>query len=303
MGERAAPRAGGAGERRSIRAATRLARSFSILLALSLMPGLLHSAEEPRAVEPAEGRTVGPRPVFRFTSKGGVKPDGHAVIEISRDRWKSLDHVWDSNDSPRGWSLPGPLEPWDGSFRCPQALMEGSWEWRVRLSLGEGAAADTSRPAAFRIDATPPAEIEGLKLQHRSDGAIALTWEPVLYDVEGKPETVDHYVIYRYSARGIFPQAAPMKIGESRGASFVDRAPQSPRPGTGPRDAPAKGAAGSNVAAGADLPAKPGPAVNSEQGGAPAYYKVVAVDSAGNELGVRDLPPPEPLRPSRGTPP
>ncbi len=138
----------------------------------------------------------------------------------------------------------------EGSFRCPEDLPEGAWEWRVRLEGAEGAA--DSRAVPFSVDATPPAEVEGLSVRRQADGSLALAWKPVTEDIEGKPETVDHYAVYRYETLGTFPQGAPARVAEVHSPLFIDRRPPA---GAGAR--------------------------------ALLYYKVVAVDAAGNELGLR----------------
>jgi hypothetical protein len=123
----------------------------------------------------------------------------------------------------------------------------------VRLEGIEGAA--DSRALSFRVDATPPAEVQGLSMRRQADGSLALAWKPVTEDIEGKPETVDHYAVYRYETLGTFPQGAPARVAEVRSPLFVDRRP--------PARAGARG---------------------------PLYYKIVAVDAAGNELGLRGSP-------------
>ena len=204
---------------------------------------------------PAEGSVVGARPLFRFAVKGvgeGWESAMPPVIELSQDDWKSTLRVYSLGSGPaRGWRLTSPASGGaSGTFRCPEELPEGGWQWRIRL---DGAAAPSPWGSiSFRVDSTPPGEVRTLKVQRRSDGSLALSWSPVTEDVEGKPETVDHYAIYRYDSLGTFPQAAPSRIAEIRATAFVDRRAPT-RVGSRPV----------------------------------LYYKVVAVDAAGNELGVR----------------
>jgi hypothetical protein len=142
-------------------------------------------------------------------------------------------------------------------------LPEGMWEWRARAAT-KGSEIEFAKPASFRVDATPPAEVTGLRLERRADGSVSLTWDPVVNDIEGRPEVVDRYVIYRYETRGIFSQSRGSEAGSSRTPSFVDRS-----------DAARSGAVRS-----AGPPGK--------RGRGTLYYKVVAVDAAGNELGMRE---------------
>lgn len=306
--------------------------------------GLTRGVTDLKALEPAEGATVGPRPVFRFAAPSGWAEAG-AIIELSRDHWKTVEKVWDMRFSRRGWDIPPAPQDRAGALRCPESLPEGEWEWRVRPSQGS-IEAEPPRALSFKIDATPPAEIEGLKLNPRPDGSVLLSWDPVLNDIEGKPETVDHYVVYRYSSKGIFPQTPPMAVGFTKVLFFVDCHPSS---GSGAAHGRTSSGKDSGTAspkmqtdAGSDPPAGQGglkgrPALpdgstraagdagkgtgtSTAQGGVktgqaaepsekvcgpdprkpkasefrdpggPLYYKVVAVDLAGNELGIRSLP-------------
>lgn len=327
-------------------------RALVLPAALGIFLGTGHARAAASRVPlvPAEAATVGPRPVFRFSAPSGWVTEGGAIIELSRDHWKSIERAWDIRISRRGWETPP--EPLDrnGAFRCMESLPEGAWEWRVRASEGT-IDADAPRVLSFMVDATPPAEIEGLRLQHRDDGSILLSWEPVIYDVDGKPETVAHYVVYRYRVRGIFRQVPPMEIGRTKAPSFLDphpspgsSGPASPARTISPREAPAAppraqsdlgseqptgqakgkdrapvsqtgnestggsppGGGRTETRAAPQASGKARAALGRDSGedrsaGFPIYYKVVAVDLAGNELGIRDLQQDDD-RPSRPPP-
>lgn len=247
------------------------------------------------------------------------------TILATRDDWKTVEKTWSPRDSSLGWRQETGDAEVAIAFRPPEALEEDAWQWRARVQTG-GVPTESPRASSFKVDVTPPAEIEGLRLQRRPDGGIALGWDPVTQDVEGRPETIDHYVVYRYDRRGTFPQGMLVKIGESRTPSFIDRrgatAGKGERPDGPPlldRDA----ASGSGPSPEGASPGKAGPAITREadtgdmqgrpSGGgartrpaspgarrgsaskrpAPAaastiYYKIVAVDIAGNELGLRE---------------
>ena len=235
-------------------------------LCVSLAASALAASEEVRLEYPAEGATVPERVSFHIAVPGGsALPVASARIELSRDRWKSIDRVWDSSESMRGWTLGDAGHPGRVTYCCATSLGEGPWEWRARTA-GPGGEAASSRATSFRVDATPPAEIDELRVQRRPDGVVNLSWDPVVTDVDGKPETVDHYVIYRYQSRGIFSQSPPMRLGQTRAVTYDDRLGRR-QTGSGGR---------------ASKPADDARTV---------YYKVVAVDVAGNEIGLREATP------------
>lgn len=227
--------------------------------------GSAFGADQVRATEPVDGAVTGPRPIFCFTVSGEWDSSSRARIELSRDRFKTIERSWDMRDSQRGWTIftEGAAGSRGGSLECPEMLPEGPWEWRLRV-FSKDSETDAARPGSFRIDATPPAEVTGLRLERRPEDAVLLAWDPVLYDAEGRPETVDRYVIYRYDSRGIFSQARASEIGATRSLSFLDRT---------------RAARATSLDHGV-----PGVSVS---GRPTLYYKVVAVDAAGNELGRR----------------
>ena len=193
-----------------------------------------------------------------------------------------LDGLGACQDSTLGWRQESGENDIAIAFRPPEALEEEDWQWRARVQTG-GVPTESARPSPFRVDVTPPAEIEGLKVQRRPDGAVLLRWDPVTQDLEGRPESVDHYVVYRYDRRGTFPQVPLVKVGESRLTTYIDR--RGVDPGKVRQDGPPLLA---------PEPPPPPPAGRSATGGksaadgGPIYYKIVAVDVAGNELGSRE---------------
>ena len=110
----------------------------------------------------------------------------------------------------------------------------------------------------FRVDTTPPRPVTGVKVTHRDDGALLFEWEPVHFDVNDNPDRVVGYRIYRFTRRGRFRSHTLHLIGETLKTSFVD--------------------------AYAD---------DSERF---AYYRITAVDEAGNEIDRRR---PWPIKVSR----
>jgi len=227
------------------------------------------------------------------------------AIQVTRDDWKSVERTWSRKDSPLGWRQESGDAEIAIAFRPPEALDEDTWQWRARVQAG-GVPTESARGAAFRVDVTPPAEIENLTLQRRADGSVLLRWDPVTQDVEGRPETIDHYVVYRYERRGTFPQGPLVKVGESRAPSYVDR-----------RGVAAKAGAAKERADEAPLlqpepPPRAATGRSATGGSSTIYYKIVGVDLAGNELGMREgtkepaapapKPTPRPASPPRARP-
>lgn len=203
------------------------------------------------------------------------------MIQASHSDWRTIERSWSFKDSPRGWRRESGDSDIAIAFCPPEAMEEETWQWRARV-LADGVSTESGRSSTFKVDVTPPAEIEGLHLQRRSDGAVLLRWDPVTQDIEGRPESVDHYVIYRYDRRGTFPQGPLVKVGESHTTAYLDRrgVPADKKPPDRP------------PLLEADTPPPPPPKTGKTKSGdtlvGTIYYKIVAVDVAGNELGVRE---------------
>jgi hypothetical protein len=76
---------------------------------------------------------------------------------------------------------------------------------------------------AMAQDMVRPAEVETLRLNH--DGAdLLLSWDPIVLDITGQPETIDHYKIYRGTAASFIPDKSGGSnlAGTSTSASFTD---------------------------------------------------------------------------------
>src|SRR5204862_6351296 len=120
------------------------------------------------------------RPWFVVTTHVEGACDGSLApaIQVSRDGWKTIDRTWSRKESSLGWRV----EPSDAdvaiAFRPPEGLDEDLWQWRARVMTG-GVLSESPHASRFRVDVTPPAEIEGLHLQRRPDGAVLLRWDPV----------------------------------------------------------------------------------------------------------------------------
>jgi len=222
------------------------------------MPALLLAfpvlaAGKAHSHSPKDGELVGPHPSLTFLVDD-YKPTLRFTVEISRDKFKQQGQSWDMRNSLRDWLVYDEEDGRGATLLVRDNLAEGTWWWRVIVHDG---AADSGPDfiSSFKVDATPPAEVEGLKVTYdRATGSAKLKWDPVSLDLEGRAETISLYRVYCYDKRGIFPQGNLKLLGTSETESFVDpKGPQSPTP--------------------------------------IAYYRVTAVDSVGNETAAwKDAP-------------
>jgi hypothetical protein len=160
-----------------------------------------------RPLSPQDGEAVSARPklVFLYTD---FKPKMRFSIELSRDGFEEDIHSWDMRKSWRGWTLysdNADVEYASGATFTPtEDLAEGTWEWRITAHEG-GADIPLDFVSSFMVDNTPPAEVAGLRIRpDEESGNPILSWDPVFLDINGGPETVSHYKVYRYDRRGRF---------------------------------------------------------------------------------------------------
>src|SRR5262249_35153633 len=176
-----------------------------------------------RLAAPAQGDTVGGHPLFLLSVRvEGMCDDISPVLQASHSDWPTIEHSWSFKASPRGWRRESSDSEIAIAFRPPEAMEEETWQWRARVQA-DGVSTESARASSFKVDVTPPAEIEGLHLQTRSDGAVLLRWDPVTQAIQGRPESVDRDVIYRYDRRGTFPQGPLVRVGESHTTAYIAR--------------------------------------------------------------------------------
>jgi hypothetical protein len=131
-------------------------------------------------------------------------------------------------------------------YRSQTPLRDGTYLWRAWYWNGTDWAGGTAA-RELRIDTVPPAEVGALRVSIEADGTqVRLEWDPVVLDRAGAPEFVTLYRIYRYEKRKFPGGVKTLEIGEAVEPWFVDH----------------------------DARASEAKIV---------YYKVTAVDQAGNE--------------------
>ncbi len=210
--------------------------------------------------EPENNQITSAKPMFKIIIEGENLPRNLKYkIEISNDNFDTVMFTFEQLNNKKGWSIHELYNEEDyndilerGAFyRAYEDLPDGLYQWRASVHTGV-TYQDGSTVSSFIVDSTPPAEVIGLRLAFdATSGFTKLQWDPVFLDVNGRSEYIDHYNVYRYERRSFFFVIRPFFIGSTETESFVDRD------------------------------------VNKSGQGKVLFYKVVAVDKAGNELGRR----------------
>jgi hypothetical protein len=194
---------------------------------------------------------TGPRPVFRlhYEGLGELKPRRlrfRITLEPLASDGKR--YVFDQRRRGNGWLLGDEGEV---LYRTTKPIEDGRYRWQVASWNGvEWTGGGQS--LELRIDAVPPADVEGLTVRFdAAQGEVRLDWQPVSLDRHGRPEFVDRYHVYRYDRRSFPRGAREHEVGVVDVPHFIDRG----------------------------LPAEPSKIL---------FYRVTAEDTAGNEPGRRN---------------
>ena len=230
----------------------------SIILFISC-PAFSQTIEKVKLVEPASGQISANKPVFKILVEGDdLGPSIKYKLELSSDNFETIYRSFEQVNDRKGW-VNHELYSDDASeitekgalYRVQEALPDGVYQWKAAAYDGM-TYHDSDSTSTFIVDSVPPADVSGLMLvfDHKT-GMTHLFWNPVLMDINGRSENVDHYNIYRYEKRSFFFIIRVFFIGSSERESFIDKD------------------------------------INKNSLGRVLFYKVVAVDKAGNELGRR----------------
>lgn len=232
------------------------------LLLLATLSGLLAipatAYERERPERPGEGDCVQGKFQFFIAAEGDPDRSERYKIELSQDAFDTILYFFDQTQEPAGWIF-GPPEDtlpegeegdwWRGmTYRVSETLQDGDYTWRAYKYSGTQFERLRGE-VTFRVDTVPPGPVTGVRAIHRDDGSLRLEWEPVLFDVKENPDRVAGYRIYRFTHRGRFRSHTLHLIGETLHTSFVD--------------------------------------AYADDGEKLAYYRITAVDEAGNEIDRR----------------
>lgn len=208
----------------------RLAPVRAFVAAVLLLAGGVAEAQVVDAVfplEPDNGVTVGPRPIFRVGADGRDLVKMKFRIVLSQDDFDTEAYVFDWTEDAAGWVYTALGEEFGAMYRAQNPLADGEYEWRadawngVDWVVGE----DTFW---VTVDSIPPADVEGLDMSvvDDEDGlGIKLVWDPVSTDQEGAPEYVSRYHVYRYTRKTFFFVIRPFEIAVTDFPRYVDRDP------------------------------------------------------------------------------
>ncbi len=223
------------------------------MLALLLLPepAAATTVERVFPLAPISGASVGPIPLFEL----GYEPLGEHDPLVRQARFRitlrplrspAPSYEFDQRAEPTGW-MAG--EARHVLYRPRAPLADGVYGWTPWFWNGTTwiRGSDEFR---LRVDSVPPAEIDRLRVSRSPEG-VALDWDAVTLDRDGRPEFVARYHVYRYERAADARAIRARRIAEVREPPYVDRAP---------------------------------PPV----GGEILFYRVAAEDEAGNEPGRRD---------------
>lgn len=201
--------------------------------------------------EPERDAVVGIKPRLRIAVRGQDWTKIQFKIELSRDSFDTVTATFDQMKEPNGWAFVGLGKDEPGAiYQLREPLHDGEYQWRVFAWNGvDWVPGKTAY--RFRVDATPPADVEGLQVRvDHTAGQVSLQWSPVSLDKNGRPELVSVYHVYRYERKWFFSSYGAYEIGTTEETAFVDK----------------------------DEDALNGPLI---------FYKVTAEDAAGNETDRR----------------
>ena len=189
-------------------------------------PGALaQSIDDVYPIEPENGVTVGPRPVFRLGVDGRDLIKMKFRIVLTQDDFDTEAYVFDWTEDEAGWMYTGLGDEFGGLYRTRKPIADGEYQWRADgwngIDWVEGDATSW-----VTVDSIPPADVEGLKMRvERNGAAIRMEWDPVTIDQEGAPEYVERYHVYRYTRKSFFFVIRPFEIAVVDFPRYVDSDP------------------------------------------------------------------------------
>ena len=106
-------------------------------------------------------------------------------------------------------------------FRPRRPIPDGRYRWEVALWNGTDWTTGDGR-FRLRVDSIPPAPVENLMVRRDPGrGVVELEWDPVALDVEGGPEYVARYHVYRYPRADLTPRVEPFEVAETEQTRLV----------------------------------------------------------------------------------
>ncbi|ANM28834.1 hypothetical protein ABI59_03265 [Acidobacteria bacterium Mor1] len=188
---------------------------------LAWSPASAQVIEEVFPLEPEDGATVGARPILRVGVDGD---DIHLMkfrVEMSLDGFDTFSHVFDQKEDTAGWAFAVLGDEQGALLRVPKPLSNGVHEWRVSAWNGvEWIEGDSVYE--LEVDGINPAEVDTLRMDWADNGGLKLVWDPITTDMDGRPEYISRYHVYRYDRASYFFSIRAFEIGTTEETEFVD---------------------------------------------------------------------------------
>ena len=106
-------------------------------------------------------------------------------------------------------------------YLTSKPLKDGTYDWRPWAHNGidwvEGKIA-----CRVYIDGVAPAKIDEVRMDVSPEGQIVLDWDLVTIDLEGRPEYVTKYHVYRYKLKSMFFVVRPFRYATVDQPPFED---------------------------------------------------------------------------------
>ena len=185
------------------------------------LPAQAQMIEEVFPEEPGDGSTVGPRPIIRIGVDGDDIHMMRFKIVMSQDDFDTESHVFDQTKDQAGWSFAVLGDEAGALLRVPKPLNEGVHDWKVYAWNGvdwvEG-----DNVYRMTVDSIRPEDVETLMADRSENGGVELSWDPVTLDLNGRPEYISRYHVYRYSRRSFFFSIRAFEISVTDETYYVD---------------------------------------------------------------------------------
>lgn len=183
----------------------------TLTLALGLTAaGLAYEDERPGS--PVRDERVSGELRFFISASGEPEPEEHYLIEVALDSdFEEVVATYDGRKSKAGWAfgsnrgledVPEKYRPVNIEgihYRGRAKLPDGNYYWRIAKALGSGAWQYSDDYETFIVDGTPPEGINSLRVAIDASGNLAFTWDPVIFDVNGNPDSVAGFRVYHYT--------------------------------------------------------------------------------------------------------
>ena len=172
---------------------------------------------------PKDHASVGKKPRFTIRVDGSDVEQLRFRIELSKDQFKTIDYTFDQVKDSNGWAYTALDDQSPGAvYFTRQPIAGGDYEWRVASWDGLGWQ-DGHGISRVVIDDVPPADVDLVRMRREPNRTcVQISWAPVATDIQGRPERVASYHVYRYAAKGHTQPIRPFEAGETAALEYED---------------------------------------------------------------------------------